>query len=144
MTTSFVLVHSFLVVHLVATLLMVGIIWMVQVVHYPLMAFTGPEHAPRYQQLHVRRMAWLVTPIMIVEATCSVWLFLNMEGWLFSTGIALLAGIWLVTLMVSVPSHNVLVERFDSSIHRRLVSSNALRAALWTSRGVLALSMVVS
>ena len=67
-----------------------------------------------------------------------------MEGWLFATGVALLAGIWLVTLAVSVPSHNILVERFDSSIHRRLVSSNGLRAALWTSRGVLALSMVVT
>ena len=144
MTTSFLLVHSFLVIHLVATVLMVGIIWMVQIVHYPLMAFTGPDHAPRYQQLHVRRMAWLVTPIMIVEAICAVWLFLNMDGWLFVSGMVLLGCIWFVTLVVSLPMHNILVERFDLSIHRRLVSSNALRAALWTSRGVLALSMVMT
>ena len=142
--TSFLLIHSFLVTHLVATLLMVGIIWMVQVVHYPLMAFTGPDHAPMYQQLHVRRMAWLVTPIMIVEAISAVWLFLNMEGWLFAIGMLLLGAIWAVTLMVSVPSHSVLVERFDLATHQKLLSSNGLRAALWTSRGVLALSMVIS
>ena len=44
---------SMLMIHLAITWIMVGIIWMVQVVHYPLMAYTGPDHSARYQQLQI-------------------------------------------------------------------------------------------
>ena len=43
---------ALLFVHLVSTLLMVGIIWFVQVVHYPLLVCVGAEHFGRYAQLH--------------------------------------------------------------------------------------------
>jgi len=134
-----------LMTHFAVTWLMVGIIWMVQVVHYPLMAYTGPEHSARYQQLHVQRMGILVIPIMLVEAATVVLIcfqtpWVSME-WL---GAVLLAAIWAVTGCVSVPSHEVLTQRFDPAVHRRLVVSNGIRAGLWSCRGLLAAQLVMA
>ena len=42
------------VVHLVATCWMAGLIWLVQVVHYPLFAHVGAEAFPAFHALHVR------------------------------------------------------------------------------------------
>jgi hypothetical protein len=134
-----------LMIHFAVTWLMVGIIWTVQVVHYPLMAHTGPEHSARYQRLHVQRMSALVVPVMLVEAVTvlmicfqSPWVSIE---WL---GALLLAGIWGVTACISVPSHEVLSQRFDREVHRRLVASNGIRAALWSCRGLLAVQLVIS
>ncbi|MEY4607349.1 MAG: hypothetical protein RLY45_2109, partial [Actinomycetota bacterium] len=38
--------------HLVATMFMVGLIWFVQVVHYPLMAAVGEQQFVAYEDRH--------------------------------------------------------------------------------------------
>ena len=132
-----------LLVHLVATLIMVGIIWMVQCVHYPLMAHTGPSHSAAYQQQHVRRMGPLVIPVMLAELLASVALCVSQPSAYAWIALALLAVIWAVTGLSSVPAHEALSRGFDDHSHRKLMRSNALRTALWTARGVLAPAMVM-
>lgn len=132
-----------LLVHLVATLIMVGIIWMVQCVHYPLMAHTGPSHSAAYQQQHVRRMGPLVIPVMLAELLASVALCVSQPSAYAWIALALLAVIWAVTGLSSVPAHEALSRGFDDHSHRKLMRSNALRTALWTARGVLATAMVI-
>lgn len=138
---------TLLMVHLVATWFMVGVIWMVQVVHYPLMAQVGPDHTVAYQRMHVERMGVLVIPIMLAELASAVLLclFLPFEtaSWMAWTGLGLLSIIWLVTALFSVPSHDVLVQRFDALVHRRLVNTNIARVVLWTARGVFATTLAV-
>ena len=138
---------TMLMIHLAITWIMVGIIWMVQVVHYPLMAYTGPDHSARYQQLHVQRMGVLVGPIMVVEAVAAVWLCVQSpmlaNAWAAWLGLGLLAGIWLVTVCISVPAHEALTRSFDPTAHRRLVSSNGIRSAFWSCRGLVAMFLVV-
>ena len=133
-------------VHLVATWFMVGVIWMVQVVHYPLMAHIGPGHSVAYQRMHVERMGILVVPIMLAEIAAAILLCLFLpfeaQSWPAWAGLGMLLVIWLVTALFSVPSHDVLVKRFDSQVHRRLVVSNIARVVLWTGRGILATTML--
>ena len=50
-----------------ATLFMVGLIWFVQIVHYPLYANVGREQFPEYEALHNRLTTWVVGPAMLVE-----------------------------------------------------------------------------
>lgn len=138
---------TLLMVHLVATWFMVGVIWMVQVVHYPLMAHIGPGHSVAYQRLHVERMGILVAPIMLAEMSAAILLCLFMpfetQAWPAWLGLGLVVVIWLVTFFFSIPSHEVLVKRFDTTVHRRLLISNMARVALWTARGAVATALVV-
>ena len=49
-----------LTINLACTLYMVGLIWFVQVVHYPLMAKVGVQGYETYQQAHMRLTTWVV------------------------------------------------------------------------------------
>jgi len=133
--------------HLASTWTMVGVIWMVQLVHYPLMAHTGPTHSAAYQRLHVQKMSTLVIPVMLTEAVTALGICLmatssfNHIAWL---GLALLGAIWAVTGLVSVPAHDKLLSGFEPIAHRRLLLSNLLRSALWSCRGLIAIQLVLT
>jgi hypothetical protein len=126
--------------HLAATLFMVGAVWFVQVVHYPLM--TGQSAA--YAREHGLRTGRVLGPVMMVELVSAVLLAWFTPTWPYLLGLTLLVGIWVSTFCVQVPCHNRLVVEFDADVHRRLVSTNWVRTVLWTGRGGLALWLVIS
>ena len=129
--------------NLLATWAMVGVIWTVQVVHYPLMAFTGPDHSAAYQQQHVKQISLLVVPLMSIEAVAAVALFISQPGLLSMLGVLLLVGIWGVTGAMSVPAHDRLQFGYRREPFKLLMRSNSMRTALWTLRGVVVVAMVV-
>jgi hypothetical protein len=56
-----------LLAHLAATLFMAGVIWFVQVVHYPLFSRIGSEKFSLYSKAHSRLTTCVVGPPMLVE-----------------------------------------------------------------------------
>jgi hypothetical protein len=58
------------------------------------------------------------------------------------TGVALLAIIWAMTLLVHVPQHGRLATAFDSETITFLVRTNWVRTWAWTLRGLLALGLL--
>jgi len=62
-------------VHAGATWFMTGLIWFVQIVHYPLMGAVQADAFPAYEVAHQRRTTWVVGPVMLIEASCAVLLF---------------------------------------------------------------------
>jgi hypothetical protein len=131
--------------HLAATLVMVGVIWYVQLVHYPLMARVNPAGFPEFHREHTRRTGWVVIGPMLVEAATAVLLVVpgveTVPRPLAAAGLLLVLAIWVATFAVQVPLHGRLARGFDSVTHRRLVSTNWARTAAWSIRGVLALLM---
>ena len=70
--------------HAVATLFMVGLIWFVQVVHYPLMALVGEHGFASYAQRHQSLTSLVVAPAMLLEAGTAGWLLMDTPtgiGW---------------------------------------------------------------
>lgn len=137
---------TLLLVHAGATWTMVGVIWVMQLVHYPLFAQVGPETYATYQALHMQRITWIVGPVMLVElATAGLLaagyaaLVPSVQVW---TGLGLLALIWVSTGLVQAPLHGMLTSGFDAYTHTWLVRSNWLRTIAWTLRGILALWML--
>ena len=130
-----------LLVQLVSTLAMVGIIWFVQVVHYPLFELVGNRGFANYEQAHQFRTTLVVAPLMLTEAATAVAsLWLRPEGVspaLAVGGVLLLAIIWFTTYACQVPAHTQLAKTFDTATHRWLVASNWIRTAAWTARGVV-------
>jgi len=122
---------------------LVGLIWTIQVVHYPLMAQVGEARYAEYQRDHMRRITWLVGPLMLSEVGLALGLWMRAatpaEERLGLLGALLLLIVWGATAVFSVPAHGRLESGFDPAAHRRLVGSNWIRTAAWTLRGVLAL-----
>ncbi len=130
------------ILHLVATLAMVGVIIFVQIVHYPLMARVGRDAFERYEAGHTVRTAWVVIPLMVTELSTAVWLAAlpaaAADRPLAYVGLALLAVIWLSTALVQAPLHGRLSKGFDEALHGRLVRSNWVRTLAWLARAPIA------
>ena len=138
--------YPVLLLHGAATLAMVGLIWFVQIVHYPLFAQVGREHFARYEWLHQARTAQVVGPLMLTEAMTATLLLLSdltpAARNLAWVGMALLVVIWLSTVFLQVPLHRQLAAGYDSQSAERLVRSNWLRTIAWTLRGFIAMSLL--
>lgn len=132
-----------LLLHAAATCYMCGVIWFVQLVHYPLFAGVEGSAFIAYQREHVRRTGWVVGPAMIAEGASALALCLTLPNALSPLvawgGMGLLAAIWLSTFFWQVPCHNALLDGFDKERHTWLVRSNWVRTVLWSARAVLAL-----
>jgi hypothetical protein len=129
--------------HFAATWVLVGLIWTIQVVHYPLFAEVGPERFRHYHERHMALVGRLVVPLMLAEAASAVGLFLLGERttpfWISLAGLAV---VWGSTGLLQVPLHLRLSQGHDDSAIRRLVLTNLWRTAGWTVRG-LCLSALV-
>lgn len=133
--------------HTISTIAMFGLIWFVQLVHYPLFHRVGPDRFALYESDHQRRASWVVVPLMCVEAVTSIALVFLLEAgwpWLMATlGIALVAANWLSTIFVQVPCHRRLAAAYDAEVAQRLVATNWLRTIVWTCRVPLAVALIV-
>jgi len=137
-----------LLIHSAATLVMFGLIWFVQLVHYPLFNRVGRQSFPAYEIAHQARTSVLVVPLMLVEALTAVSLLFVRPGVVplaaAVAGVVLLALVWVSTYLWQVPAHTRLSESFDVAVYRRLVLTNWVRTIGWTLRGILVCSMMHS
>ena len=131
--------------HVGATWYMTGLIWFVQVVHYPLFGVVGSSKFTMYEQRHTTLTTWVVGPPMLIEATAAVLLFWLRPSviptWQVWLGVTLLAVVWVSTGLLQVPCHNLLSKGFNVAVHERLVATNWVRTVAWSSRGLLVLWM---
>ena len=137
---------SVLLLHVVCTWFMVGLIWTIQIVHYPLFAWVGETTFEAFEKGHTTRMSRLLAVPASMEVVTGALLVWVAPGGLspalvLASG-SILATLWVVTLLVQVPLHRALsAQRFESAISR-LVSSNWLRTTGWTIRGLLVILML--
>ncbi len=129
-------------VHAAATWFMTGLIWCIQVVHYPLFARVGAAGYRDYQMAHQGLITLIVGPAMLAEAAATALLLLTRRDAVTISGAALLAVIWLSTAFLQVPAHNLLAAGFDADAHARLVNTNWIRTLAWSARGLLALYLL--
>ena len=138
--------RSLFLAHLASTLFMMGVIWFVQVVHYPLLDRIAPHDFPKYEQAHTRLTTWVVGPPMLAELVSGVLLLwvrpIGVSSLLAVAGVALLAVIFCSTQFIQVPCHARLSQAFDPAVHRRLVRTNWVRTVAWSLRGLLVLWML--
>lgn len=126
-----------------ATLALVGLVWFVQVVHYPLFARVPGDAFAVYEREHAKRTTWVVAPLMGVEAVCAAVLLAVEPGVLTALGALLVGAIWASTFLVQVPCHRILQRGWDEAAHRRLVRTNWLRTGAWSARGAIAIALLV-
>jgi hypothetical protein len=133
-----------LLVNAATTLFMVGVIWFVQIVHYPLFSRVGDAAFPEYERHHVRRTGWVVAMPMLLELGTAIAMVLIVGGALAWCGLGLLAVAWVSTGLWQVPAHRRLEGGFDAVTHRRLLKTNWVRTAAWSARGIIACALLVA
>jgi len=130
-----------LLLQIVSTWFLVGLIWTIQIVHYPLFAAVGTDRFVAYEASHTRLITFVVGPVMLVEAATAALLVAmrpaSVPAWIAWTGLALVIVIWLSTAILQVPDHAKLADGFDSTAHAHLVGTNWIRTIAWTARGLL-------
>jgi len=139
--------ETILAAQALASSAMCGLIWFVQVVHYPLFARTDTTHSPDYPDENQRRTAPVVLPPMLVEAATATLITINpppaIGRPMALVGLALVAALWVSTLLVQMPLHGRLKHAGHTpEIVAALVQTNWIRTALWSARGLLAIWML--
>ena len=137
-----------LLINLLSTWTMVGVIWFVQVVHYPLLSVVPVQSAASVAVEHQRRTGWVVCAPMALEGvTTLALLVLVPEGvawfvpWLAGIPLAVALG---ATILLSVPRHERMAREPDAQVGKELVSTNWVRTIAWTLRGLIVGGMVLA
>ncbi len=122
---------------------MVGLIWLIQLVHYPLFIYVGSKDFSLFHKKHKIFITPVVAIVMIAELMTSGIIFLQFQSkipnWILIIGLILLGIIWVSTLLIQIPLHNKLNSKFDENLIIMLVKTNWIRTICWSIRGVLSL-----
>lgn len=125
-------------------LAMTGLVWLIQVVQYPLFREVGTGAFVAYHAGHARLITPVVLPLMGTELLAAAALAWRPPPGLPSLLPWVLLGLvgvtWLSTVFVQIPQHDALSGGFDPEIHRSLVRFNWVRTAAWTARSALLLA----
>jgi hypothetical protein len=139
--------EAVLIAQVLASVGMFGVIWTIQLVHYPLMAHIPATAFVAYERRHTKAIALIVGPLMAVEGLCVLVVFFarpsGIPFWLsLIGGIAEAVAIG-TTAFVSAPLHGRLENGFDAALISRLILTNWIRTVAWTARGIIAVAMLV-
>lgn len=146
METTPAKIPAALLLQLLATVFMTGVIWYVQLVHYPLMSGWPHDDFPRWEAAHREQTGLVVVPAMLAEGLAVVvilaWRPVGVPAWLAWSGAGLLLAVWASTFAIQVPLHEQLSAAWDAAAHAWLVQSNWLRTVLWSVRAAVAIAML--
>lgn len=149
MTMSIVFVNALVLLHAWSTFSMTAIVGYVQVLGYPLFLYVGPAEFKSYHQQHMKRISFLVVPLMLMQlfsATLLVgtlpdehWLGLNSRWLLLGLSVA----VFVLTFAISVPLHSKLEQQWNERTIRKLVRTNIYRTVVWFVHSAFLLVMML-
>ena len=128
-------------VNFISTSVMVGVIWVIQLLHYPSFHFINEKKYIEFQHFHMQRISFIVIPVMLIELASALLLSYFFRSSLTIILLALLLGIWGITFIFFTNMHQKLTNGFDPSIVDKLVKINWSRTALWSLRLIILLSI---
>ena len=140
-----------IVVHAAASMFMVGLIWTIHYVHYPLFAYVGESTYASFQAVHVERIGrllfvpWLTEGFTLIGILVLAFLggrkTLRVPAVLNGAAMAVvlvMSGFW------SAPAHARLADGFDKAVHDELMTVNLIRSLAWTVCGACSIWIVLS
>tara|TARA_B000000475_G_scaffold175383_1_gene141059 strand:- start:2 stop:427 length:426 start_codon:yes stop_codon:yes gene_type:complete len=122
--------------HLIATSMMVAIIWMVQILHYPSFLFVDKQQYTEFQQFHMKKISYIIVPIMLLELFSGFGILFYIEKAQLSlyASLILLVLIWVITGLFFTKYHTELSKKYNRNTILRLIRFNWIRTVLWTIR----------
>ncbi|MEY2779620.1 MAG: hypothetical protein RL623_800 [Actinomycetota bacterium] len=139
------------IAHLSATLFMVGLIWTIHYVHYPLFANVGEQTYVNFQAAHVERIGkllllpWLTEGVTLIAILAIA--FLGTHKALRVPAVingAAMAVVLVISGFWSAPAHGKLADGFDKAVHDQLMTANLIRTIAWSVCGICAIWIALS
>tara|TARA_Y100001980_G_C14348498_1_gene160297 strand:+ start:257 stop:643 length:387 start_codon:yes stop_codon:yes gene_type:complete len=119
---------------------MVGVIWVIQLVHYPSFHFIDKDIYDSFQKFHMNKISIIVIPVMILELVTGFLLLIgNSKNILIIISFGILILIWGITGLFFSDAHGKLILGYNELIVNKLVSMNWIRTVLWTFKMILLL-----
>lgn len=135
------MIKIILILQIASSLIMFGVIWIIQLVQYPFFSHVNAENFPKYHAAHTFWITPVVAPTMIIELITSILIIFyppkNIDAKLLYVGLVLTLIVWASTFFLQIPLHNKLASTFDAEAHRLLVNTNWIRTIAWSLRAVL-------
>ena len=124
---------------------MVGVIWVIQLVHYPSFHFIKPDIYTVFQKFHMEKISMIVMPMMIAELITVLLLLYSEDSKniLIIISFILLIIIWGITAVFFSGMHNKLIAGYQETIVNDLIVMNWIRTLLWTIRLLLLFGFLI-
>ncbi len=127
-----------LFLHVISCAWMSGLIWVMQVLHYPFFAKIRESEFANAHSSHTHRIIYLVGPPMFIEVITAIILIRDTdEPILFVINFIMIIFILMNTIFFSIPIHNGLRLIQDFKKIELLVLTNWPRTILWSLRLIL-------
>ena len=132
-----------LMIHIISTSIMVGVIWVIQLVHYPSFKYVNESDYIIFQKYHMSNISNIVFPVMFTELiTALIILFFGEKSLFFVLSLICLFLIWVMTGVLFTKYHSILKEGKDLMIIEKMIKANWIRALLWTMRLIMILFVI--
>lgn len=134
-----------LLICLASTFYLVGLIWVIQLIQYPLFAKVGAQEFPAYHLEHTERIVLALSiPTLLSLGSSFTLVGVRPPGipdWMTWLNLGLCLMFWVVTAIVQIPLHTTLSAGFQEALIKSLVDSNWWRTLIWTLQGILLVVM---
>ena len=131
--------------NVVSAFLLTGIIWTIQIVHYPSCYYIDKQFFVNFHQFHEYRISIIVMPLMFIELISCIALYINdMSNITFALNLIIVGLIWCSTFFIQVPIHNILSQKKDNKMIKKLVNTNWIRTFLWSIRMLLIIDEIIA
>lgn len=140
------MLNLLLIANIFSSFALFGLIWCVQIVHYPFFLRSDKEHFVEHIAFHKRHISVIVVPLMTMELVTSGILSFQAEQLAYWNmfGFVLVILIWLVTFSVQVPLHGKLSDGYDEPNVQKLIKTNWIRTILWSLKSFISLFILYS
>lgn len=130
------MLSSLFLINFTTTAIMVGVIWTIQIVHYPFFHHVDKQDFTLYMDDHRKKISFIVMPVMLAELASAIGLVLVESAFTseFIIGLSMLLLIWISTAVLQVPSHSRLAAGYSRTEVDNLVNYNWIRTILWSLR----------
>ena len=123
--------------NLIVSLYMVGVIWTIQLVHYPSFLYVDTNSFKKFSDFHQLRMTILVAPAMILELSFSLWTYMQDMNAVNFVIFALSLILWALTFIIFVPMHRQLLEDGkELKLITKMIKFNWVRTFFWSIKAL--------
>jgi len=137
----------FLLFNLISTLLIAGILWFVQLVHYPLFNEIPAKNMVNYGYYHMQKISGIINLLFIVDFITIVFLLLLVNSDLSATLMVINISIFLfivfLTRITFLPIHQQLSKNPNSTLIAKLINLNWIRTLVWSLKVIFLLIIFI-
>ena len=134
--------------NLVVSSFMVGLIWLIQLVSYPLFSYVNVGDFQKYHSRHVKKITPIVALAMTLEASIALILLIFTPSdsvGLLVINTLLVCLIWVSTAFIQIPYHQRLEFPKNQILYtEKLIKTNWIRTILWAFKLIISIWVLMS